>query len=429
MVNEHNSESNGTPSVVDRQFILDSVLDTVPQLYAASGGPVLKKFSLGDTEAARCSLRELGDPLLQYIDHCLKHFAISDRGQDNSLPSVMQYERIQQICASFWLESQSGISTWKKIIDYFLRAQRRTIENLDIPKSFIVDPVYERGDSNEVGEKIDFLDYESQKLIDWLATSSFTFFRVTPELEFIAYEAIPQFPVEHFSPDYIPDFLWPMASQVSKSADLSKPLLVDSNRRGDLLISDRHNILAARIKGRWTVYDQNTLEHAIHKCLMHGENIHDSESLKHLSHTLFRVLFDVSFKRHGGLIIVDEGLEHVKKYASGGVFVDQQTEFTKILPRTSFGKKSPKITAIRKLIELTSIDGAVLLSSSGLTLGYGTMITPHPGIGYESGARTIAAKSAARYGAIAFSVSADGEILSYFKTKKHTEEQVHQMRL
>lgn len=429
MANSQNAATKQPRSVNDRKFILDSVLGTVPQLYEASSAPILKTFHLGDVEATRCSLRELGPQLLQYIDQCLKHFASTCSFQDESLPSIMRYEQIQQICASFWLESQTGISTWEKIIDYFLRSQRRTIENWAIAKSFIIDPSYQLENSDLVTERVDFLDYKTQKLIDWLATSSYTFFRVTPKLELIAYEAISQFPVEDFSPDYIPDFLWPMASQISNSSHSSRPVLVDSNRRGDLLISDRHNILAARVKSRWTVYDQNVLEHTIHNCLRHGKNICDTESLKYLAHTLFRVLFDVSFKRHGGLIVVDKGLDHVKKYASGGVFIDQLTGFTKMFPDTSFGEKSPEFSAVRKLIELTSIDGAVILSSSGLMLGYGTMITPHPGVEYGSGARTVAAKSAALYGAIAFSISADGEILCHFKTSKHTKEQVHQMRL
>jgi len=422
-------ENKFAPTLFDRQFILDSILDTVPQVYQASSGPVVKTFRLGDAEANRCSLRELGLPLVQYIERCLEHFSSTYGYQGNSLPSVMQYEQIQQICANLWLESQTHSSRWNKVIDYFLRSHERTIENWVIAKSFIIDPSHGRRDSSVFTQKIDFLDRKNQRLLDWLATSPFTFLRVTPELEFIAYEAMAGFPVADFSPGYIPDFLWPMASQISDSDDLAKPILVDSNQRGDLLISDRNSILATRIKGRWTVYDQNTLEHAIHNCLRQGKNILDTPSLKYLSHTLFRVLFDVSFKRHGGLIIVDEGLDQIGKYARGGVLLDQRTEFAKIIPSASFGEKSPDITAIRKLIELTSIDGAILLSSSGLMVGYGAMIMHHPDVVDGSGARTVAAKSAARCGAIAFSVSADGEILSYFTTKQHTGEQVHQMRL
>jgi hypothetical protein len=403
-------------------------MDTIPQLYQAGDGPFIQSFHFGDLEARRCSLRELGPPLLQYVDKSLKGLADYCADRNTSLPSVMHYERVQQVCASLWLETQTGISTWDRIIDYFLRTQKRTIENWAIAKSFVIDPSPLSPSHGVSSRKIDFLDPRNQRLIDWLATSPFTFFRVTPELEFIAYEAVAHRPVD-FSPDYIPDFLWPMASQVSDATQFGRPILVDSNQRGDLLISDRQRIIAARIKSRWTVYDQITLESAIYHCLKQGETIRDSQSLKQLAHTLFRILFDVSFKRHGGLIIVDEDLARVRKYASGGVFVDDASDFTKIIPTHSFGERSPDVTAVRKLIELTSIDGAILLSSSGLMLGYGAMIRPHPAVGDSSGARTLAAKSAARHGAIAFSVSADGEILSYFQTKKYSGDSVHQMRL
>jgi hypothetical protein len=68
----------------------------------------------------------------------------------------------------------------------------------------------------------------------------------------------------------------------------------------------------------------------------------------------------------------------------------------------------------RLLLEVAGIDGAVVFDKENI-LAIGAMISPHPKVGSETGARTTAAKSAFLWGGTPAKVSADGDVTIFFK--------------
>jgi len=405
------------------ELVLTALLDTLPQFFTSERGLISKEFKLGQYKVRRGAFRNTSDELSEYFDECINTCArMADRIPEKT-PYIMHYRFIQQVCATVWLEQQTGFDTWDRIFDYFYRIRDRTIENFPVSKSFIVSD--EPKPDHHV--PIDFFDPESYRILDWLTNSSFTFFKVTKELDFLSYESILPSKIRNFSSNHIPDFLWPMASQVSAQSTNRRSVLVEGNSRGDVIVSSKKSIIASRVKGQWTVYDTSTLEKSIPNCLKHGLNVDNGSELKYLSRVLFRLVFDISFRRHGGLIVIDKDFSRFKKYASQGVFRNEDSIYSKLIPVQSIAQSNPDVTAIKKILEVTSIDGATLISLDGFVQGFGAIIRPHPDVTELTGSRTIAAKSAARHGGVAFKISSDGEVFAHFQLS-HTGNEVHTMR-
>ena len=406
------------------QLVLTAVLDTLPQFFSSERGVICRKFKLGNYKVVRGAFCEISEELSVYFDECIQTCVRITDGIPDKAPNIMHYRFLQQICATIWLEKQTGIDTWGKIFDYFYRIRDRTIENFPVSKSFIVS----NEPKPEQHRTIDFFDPDSYRIMDWLTTSVYTFFKVTSELEFLSYESILPSKIRNFSSNYIPDFLWPMASQVSIHEAQSKLVLVEGNSRGDIIISGKKNIIASRVKGQWSVYDYPTLANSIANCLKYGLNLDVGIELKYLSRVLFRLLFDISFRRHGGLIVIDRSLSHFKKYSTQGVFRNDDSTYSKLIPEQSIAEANPDVTAIKKILEISSIDGATFISLDGLVQGFGAIIAPHSDIKELSGSRTIAAKSAARYGSVSFKISSDGEVIAHFQIQSHTGNELHSIR-
>ena len=133
------------------------------------------------------------------------------------------------------------------------------------------------------------------------------------------------------------------------------------------------------------------------------------------------MLFDLSFRRHGALLIYDPNKEVVKHVVNRRAVIgdDQPDGIHKILAadvhRLAIGQGMDGLGSRKKLlIELASIDGAVIFDNEKI-LAFGAIIESHPKAGQESGARTTAAISAYHWGGKPMKVSSDGEITLYFR--------------
>jgi hypothetical protein len=144
---------------------------------------------------------------------------------------------------------------------------------------------------------------------------------------------------------------------------------------------------------------------------------------------LFEVVFDLSFRRQGALLIYDP--EHQIQnhllnpesllFPDGmGDEVDRvsgQTLIGRSIEDIAIGKKAGSLKRKRRLIEMACVDGAVVFDDTRL-LAVGALIRSHPGVGNQLGARTTAARSAYLWGARPIKVSSDGDVTIYFQSRK-----------
>jgi DNA integrity scanning protein DisA with diadenylate cyclase activity len=141
--------------------------------------------------------------------------------------------------------------------------------------------------------------------------------------------------------------------------------------------------------------------------------------------SLFQILFDISMKRHGGLLILDDP-SNINQYVGKGIERNSTSPLNVIFTHSAFSGLVYSIPEVRKLVELSSIDGALILDLHGNLLQVGSMIMSHPSTPNRFGMREAAAYSATKHGATAFKVSADGHMSMFFSTPRHTGTDVHQ---
>ena len=119
----------------------------------------------------------------------------------------------------------------------------------------------------------------------------------------MSYEEIPWSAIhESQSYTFYPEFLHPFHCVLG--SDPTALFSVHVTRNRDAVIMDKNGILAARRKGEWRLYDVRTFKNAI------------ADLMKdyYVGANLFSVLYDLSFKRHGALLVCDRQhkvIEHV----------------------------------------------------------------------------------------------------------------------
>ncbi|OHB76257.1 MAG: hypothetical protein A2Z25_16225 [Planctomycetes bacterium RBG_16_55_9] len=136
--------------------------------------------------------------------------------------------------------------------------------------------------------------------------------------------------------------------------------------------------------------------------------------------TIYRVALDVAFRRTGALFVILRSENHLREIVlKGDAIYDSNrhkvdTAFDEALPGKSILSLSRTI-----LVELSSLDGAVVLNNRGKLLAYGAVLNPKKKgkTAATEGSRTKAAIGASNYG-ISVKISSDGDITVFHKGKE-----------
>ncbi|MEW4108344.1 DNA integrity scanning protein DisA nucleotide-binding domain protein [Bacillus thuringiensis] len=132
---------------------------------------------------------------------------------------------------------------------------------------------------------------------------------------------------------------------------------------------------------------------------------------------LFEILFDLSYRRHGALIVVDTNNSYKEVITNHSSLLESGSTLHKALSGriNQVSLNEGDVTKVSKqlILELASVDGALVLDNSGRVLAFGAIINSHKDANGEIGARSTAALSAHLYGLKVFKVSSDGEIVLY----------------
>jgi hypothetical protein len=195
---------------------------------------------------------------------------------------------------------------------------------------------------------------------------------------------------------------------------------------GDLVIMDKTGVLATKRKKKWRIYDAQSFTSSLAYCLGNGA----------VAANLTEVVFDLSFRRQGALLVYDPEhtiLQHVLnpesilppfRQRSGNLVTSRecgQVLIGRSVADIAVGNPAGSIRRKRQLIELASIDGAVVFDDTKL-LAVGALIRSHFDAGNHSGARITAAKSAYLWGARPIAVSSDGDVTVHFQSRNGNEE-------
>ncbi len=181
-----------------------------------------------------------------------------------------------------WLQMHSPGTDWVRFIRYLDSIARRTNENQPVALNLIIRQGRARATSPRP---------YIQKFFDRLASSTFSFLAVDSDLRLIEYGEVGWSQVKA-SPSYKfhPEFLHPIHS-VMDETDFSAHLTTG----GDLIIMSKAGLLATRRNRKWKIYDVRTFKNSLAYCL--GSH--------YVGANLFEVVFDLSFRRQGSLLIYD----------------------------------------------------------------------------------------------------------------------------
>ncbi len=389
------------------------IIHLVPHWYEAECGP--EQYSIPIGEHAACFHNHW--QLMPNLSALLAK--ICTRTRELPVDRFIEYPgAIDVLLESFavdWLRMHSDEPDWLRLIKYLETVARRTNENLPVALTLVIRRGTGLGDITQA---------HLQKFFDRLASSplTFTYLAVDADLRLMHYGSVEWSQVNNAkSCKFYPEFLHPIYSVINDT-----DLVAHLTSHGDLVIMNKVGVLATRRKRKWKIYDMQTFRNSLASCL---EN-------RDVGANLIEVIFDLSFRRQGALLIYDPKhriLERIlnpesilspvwKQNGRGG----ERTECGQALIGRSIediviGKKAGFFKKKRQLIEMACIDGAVVFDDNRL-LAVGALIRSHPSVGNQLGARRTAARSSYLWGAHPIEVSSDGDVTVYFKSKNGERE-------
>ncbi|MCG5053683.1 MAG: hypothetical protein KA712_12035 [Myxococcales bacterium] len=297
-----------------------------------------------------------------------------------------------------WMKIKSADVEWPPLIAHLEELGTKTHENNPITRNYIVSPT-KKGEHRITASSV-------VKAFSGLAGSGYTYFQIDNSLRLVDYREVLWSEVKE-PEDYKlhPDFLHPFSSQL-RHGEFSAHLTT----RKDIVVMNDCGLVASKRRTSWHLYDVLTFKNFI-------ADVIDSYRV---GCNLFDMVFDLSYRRHGALLIFDPEGAVAKNIAnrgslfSSGVEVDAPREILRhAVNGISLSSASLKARKKRLLLELASVDGAILFDERSV-LGFGCIVQSHPSAGSHDGARTTAAHSAFLWGGKPFKISADGDITVLF---------------
>ncbi len=399
-----------TASKIEAEIAAE-IIGLVPHWYQAECGPERYLLKVRDHRHVFYNHRKLTPDLDTFLSTVQRRLRDLQLEHFQTFPSLIDV--LLENYAIDWLRIHSPQTDWVKLIKYLEELSRRTHENQPVALNLIVQPGLGRGDITQP---------RLQKILDQLASSSFSYLAVDASLRLIDYGEVGWSQVNgDLSYKFYPEFLHPLHC-VLEEGQVSAHLTT----QGDLIFMNKEGLLAARRKRKWKIYDVRTFKNSLALCL--GKYT--------VGANLFEIVFDLSFKRSGALLIYDPGHQtrhHIlnkesiiysgwkeslrldPELVSGQVMIGRSVE------HLAMGEGVGALRLKQRLIELARVDGAVVFDDNHL-LAVGAIIQAHPSVGSQLGARTTAARSAYLWGAHPVKVSADGDVTIYFKSRHGAQE-------
>jgi hypothetical protein len=192
-------------------------------------------------------------------------------------------------------------------------------------------------------------------------------------------------------------------------------------RQGDILFFQNGSLKFSRRFGQWQYWNHAYIIDLL-KNKARTQHV-QTVILGKVVSKLYRYSLDISFRRSGGLFVLMSNQRNIKKIIREGDGLhdrkraDVHKQFEEFLLQSS-------ILGINRnvMIDLSAIDGAIVLSNHGWLLAYGAVLLTKKSkqVNKEQGSRSKAAVSASDYG-ISIKISSDGAISFYEAGNKFLE--------
>jgi len=211
---------------------------------------------------------------------------------------------------------------------------------------------------------------------------------------------------------YSPDWSEPIA-RASRSGRCGIAL----SRQGDILVFDEGTLRFTYRYGRWQYWNHAHLVHLL-RDRARAQRV-PNKILGRVVGAIYRAALDVSFRRSGGLFVIlhnRKGLTAVARSGDAIGFPHRSTtdlEFDAVIGEHNI-QSLPRVV----VVELASLDGAIVIDNSGRIRAYGAVLQPKKAgrLRGTEGSRTKAAIGASNYG-LAVKISSDGDITVYHEGK------------
>jgi hypothetical protein len=193
------------------------------------------------------------------------------------------------------------------------------------------------------------------------------------------------------------------------------------SRQGDILVFDGGSLRFTHRHGRWQYWNHAHIINLL--CDRAKAQRVPPRTVNSVIAAAYVAALDISFRRSGGLIVVLHNRRNLGKIVRAGDAISDKKNVAADADFDSLieGKKIQSLST-RLVVELASLDGAVVVSNLGELLAYGSILNPRRAgrVNASEGSRTKAATGASNYG-LAFKVSSDGGIEIFHKGKRFIE--------
>ncbi len=217
---------------------------------------------------------------------------------------------------------------------------------------------------------------------------------------------------EHYFPEW--------SRNIALSSRL-KTIGLSLTRQGDILYFEDGSLNFTRRAGKWQYWNHAYIIDIL-KNKARAQRV-DTNKLGKVVSTLYRYALDVSFRRSGGLFVILRNSKKLHNIVRQG---DAMTDKQRLALHKEFEHFLSKRTILgidrNVIMELSSIDGALVFSNNGRLLAYGTVLESKKKshVSKVEGSRSKAAVASSHFG-ISIKISSDGGISMYENGKSFME--------
>ena len=277
--------------------LLLEMVDAVPQWYWCPSGPHLHDLNVNGISLRFATHRALSDPMATIHRYVQGHLERWHR-QLPAIPTTLSFERLRRRVVLRWLAAHDPDVAWERLFAWADEIALRTHENENVVVNVLI----------TAGEGEDLITESSlQTGLDLLARGGRTYLQLDKHLRFLDIDEIRWDTVRDAEFKFHPEFLHPFVSLLGASE-----CSFHITQAGDVVVLGQEGLLPARRKGRWFIYDRTSLRDAftdIMKTVMA-----DDRTGQRTSANLLEVCLDLSYDRHGALLVYDPQhtvLEHI----------------------------------------------------------------------------------------------------------------------
>lgn len=330
---------------------------------------------------------------------------------ENSLPAIRR-EFDETIVAKQIAEHHGFQFDLSEILSVMHALSGQTYENKQVSFGCVIDP------GLALSEGPDFpRSYTEAKKFRALSDGFRTAYVVSRFGKLVRFVDLEQYTTQELTEKHH----YPEWSRLIARASRNKKCGIALSRQGDILVFDDGALRFTYRFGRWLYWNHAHLKNLL-RDLARAPSANKIVT-GNVVGSIYRAALDVAFRRTGSLFVIAHNRRKVPDFVRRGDEVggEGKSDIERYFEKNLMGARIQNIPRT-VLVELASLDGAIVVSNSGELLAYGAVLSPKKfGRGRLKGAegsRTKAAIGASTYG-VSVKVSSDGDITIYHKNKQY----------